>query len=190
MWTSFGMGRKPQTTPPQDSPARIRSDALADAPHLVHGFCGNGLLAGVSVLTLDGALPVEYLAPGDRIITRDSGTAVLQAVRRARRHLPRVHIQAGTLGHMRPNSDLTLPASQQILIRDWRAKALFGRSSALIPAKRLIDGTFIRDDGSAACEMIELIFDAPHILYVDGLELASSAPLAARPEPQRQPHQM
>jgi len=38
-----------------------------------------GLAAGTIIYTLDGALPVEYLGPGDRIITR-AGMRVLRAV--------------------------------------------------------------------------------------------------------------
>ena len=36
----------------------------------------NGLIAGTRLWTLDGEMPVQYLSPGDRIITRDTGMAV------------------------------------------------------------------------------------------------------------------
>ncbi|WP_132601814.1 hypothetical protein [Rhodovulum adriaticum] len=38
------------------------------------------MTAGTIVLTLDGALPVEYLAAGDRIVTR-AGARVLRDIR-------------------------------------------------------------------------------------------------------------
>ncbi len=38
-----------------------------------------GILSGTRVLTLDGELPVQFLCPGDRIITR-SGARVLRGV--------------------------------------------------------------------------------------------------------------
>ncbi len=38
-----------------------------------------GLAPGTIIFTLEGALPVEYLSPGDRIITR-AGMRVLRAL--------------------------------------------------------------------------------------------------------------
>lgn len=38
-----------------------------------------GILSGTLVLTLDGEVPVQFLCPGDRIITR-SGARVLRGV--------------------------------------------------------------------------------------------------------------
>lgn len=43
----------------------------------------SGLPAGTIILTLDGALPVEYLAAGDHIITR-AGARVLRDLRPCR----------------------------------------------------------------------------------------------------------
>ncbi len=144
----------------------------------VHQPCAgpacNALPLGTIVLTLDGALPVEYLGSGDRIITRDRGTARLAALRPLRRRLPAVFVAPGSLGHMRPDLTLVLPAAQEVLLRDWRAKALFGKDRALVPLARLIDGRFIRSAGEIDMQLVELSFDAPHILYADGLELASA----------------
>ena len=134
----------------------------------------NALVAGTTVLTLDGALPVEFLSPGDRIITRDSGMAVLSDIRRRTVTVDCVSIRAGSLGNTRPDRDAILPAAQEVLIRDWRAQALFGRAQALVPAARLVDGEFIRAAGQREVTLIELVFDAPHIVYADGLELASA----------------
>ena len=131
-----------------------------------------GLIAGSTVLTLEGALPVEHLTPGDRIITRDQGMAILRGLNRVEVTCEMVSIAAGTLGHTRPDHDTLLPADQKLLLRDWRAKALFGTAQALAPARKLIDGEFIRHAGRQTVTLIQLEFDAPHILYVDGLELA------------------
>ncbi|MEC9104151.1 MAG: Hint domain-containing protein, partial [Pseudomonadota bacterium] len=40
-----------------------------------------GIAAGTKVMTLDGEMPVEFLTAGDRVITRDTGMAVLKNVR-------------------------------------------------------------------------------------------------------------
>lgn len=139
----------------------------------------NALVAGTTVLTLDGTLPAEYLSPGDRVITRDSGMAVLREVHVLKRKIRAVGIRAGTFGNMRPDRDAVLAASQEVLIRDWRAEALFQRKQALVPASRLIDGEFVRDLGAVELTLVELVFDAPHILYADGLELAATEPQRA-----------
>ncbi len=139
----------------------------------------NACVAGSNVLTLDGSLPAEYLSPGDRVITRDSGMAVLADVRSHRRIVPTVAILSGTFGNTRPDRDAVLHANQEVLIRDWRAQALFGTHSALVPARRLVDGEFVRDLGEVELLLVELVFDTPHILYADGLELASCQPATA-----------
>ncbi|WP_425101243.1 Hint domain-containing protein [Tropicibacter sp. S64] len=134
----------------------------------------NALVAGTVILTLDGALPVEFIAPGDRVITRDSGVAVVQALLRGRDVRRCVSVRAGSLGNARPDRDVILTATQEVLIRDWRAAALFGKTPALVAAERLVDGAFVRDIGACDMETIAVIFDAPHIVYADGLEVASA----------------
>ncbi|HMB13527.1 MAG TPA: Hint domain-containing protein [Roseovarius sp.] len=132
-----------------------------------------GLCADSIILTLNGETHVRDLRPGARVITRDSGTATLRGVDRRSTICRAVHIRAGSLGHTRPEHDVTLPAAQPILVRDWRAQALFGADRAMVPAERLIDGEFVTLQPEQAFDLFHLAFDRPHILYVDGLELAS-----------------
>ena len=131
-----------------------------------------GLLAHSIILTLAGEKIVGDVKAGDRVITRDSGAAVVRHVRRRKITCDTVTIQAGSLGDKRPDCEAVLPAGQPILIRDWRAEALFGSRQALVAAERLIDGEFIRRDGCAELTVVELEFERAHILYVDGLEVA------------------
>ncbi|WP_417720490.1 Hint domain-containing protein [Salipiger sp.] len=151
-----------------------RDDGRLPARHIDSPKPLNALLAGTIVLTLDGALPVEALCPGDRVITRDSGTAVLRAARFSRRRVGLVALTASVFGKGRPDGELRLPAEQEILLRDWRAAALFGASRALVPVSRLVDGTHVRHIGHHEVGLLELSFDAPHVIYAGGLELASS----------------
>ncbi len=148
--------------------APLRHDSIHDMT--------NALAAGTIVLTLDGALPAEYLSPGDRVITRDSGMAVLGDVVIRTGPVEAVAIRAGTFGHTRPDQDALMPATQEVLIRDWRAQAIFGRDRALVPASRLVDGEFVRSVGRQEMTLVALVFDAPHIIYADGLEVAASVP--------------
>ena len=85
---------------------------------------------------------------------------------------PMVWIMGGSLGHDKPEDDTYLLASQKVLVRDWRAKALTQQKQALVLAKSLVDGEFIRLVGMQRITLFQLAFDAAHIVYVDGLELA------------------
>ncbi len=134
-----------------------------------------GLSAGTMVLTLEGEMPVEFLSAGDKVITRDSGVAVLRKVHAHKVKTAAIALTAGSLGHNRPDSDMVLPAGQQILVRDWRAEALFGAKQALVPVSRLIDGQFVRDLGEVEMTVFELEFDNDHVIYAGGMELNAPA---------------
>ncbi|WP_353471919.1 Hint domain-containing protein [Salipiger sp. H15] len=160
-----------------------RDDGMLPARHLEslggHPAPLNALVAGTTVLTLDGALPVEVLSPGDRVITRDCGAVAVTALQRFTRTVPLVAIRAGCMGNSRPEGDLLLPERQEILLRGWRASALFGARRALVPLSRIIDGHFVSRVGPRLVPLVALCFEAPHILYADGLELASATPREA-----------
>lgn len=131
-----------------------------------------GITAGTKVLTLEGELPVQFLAPGDRIVTR-SGARVLKDVSvSVLRDATMVRISASALGHDRPEADLFVAPNQQILVRDWRAKALYGRDMAMVEAQRLADGDYIRKETVAEVRLFTLTFEREEIVFAGGLELA------------------
>lgn len=134
-----------------------------------------GIAAGTPVLTLDGALPVEYLSPGDRVVTRAGARRIAQVEVTVIRNARMVRIAAGTLGVDRPPQDLLVSAAQGILLRDWRAKALYGAAQAMIPAARLCDGELIRAEVVPEVRLYALVFDEPTVIYAGGLELACGA---------------
>lgn len=139
-------------------------------------FDSTGLPSDSYILTLDGERQVSELNVGDRVITRDSGVARVTSVRSRKVSARAVRILAGSLGHTRPERDVLLPAGQPVLIRDWRAAAVFSSvGAAMVDAERLVDGEFITEAGEQEMTLYELSFERPHILYVDGLELASDA---------------
>ncbi len=138
-------------------------------------FTHAGLAAGTIVLTSDGEIPVEYLSPGDKIITRNAGMVTLTAVKRQNARVASVAIAAGSLGDTRPETNVILPAAQHVLVRDWRAKALAGATQAVLPAGCLVDGEYITDLGERRMSLVQLGFDAPHVIYADGLELSVPA---------------
>lgn len=139
----------------------------------------SGFAAGAVIMTLDGEKKVEDLRPGDRVITRDTGMAILKDIPVQTLRTRAIRVQAGSLGHTRPVRDVLLPAGQSLLIRDWRAEAMFGSKRAVVQISQLVDGEFITDEGEADLTLYTLDFDTPHIVYVDGLEVASTTDIEA-----------
>jgi hypothetical protein len=130
-----------------------------------------GIVAWTVVLTAQGAMPVEFVVTGDRIVTR-SGLRVLRAVSvQVLRRAALVRIGADTLGIGHPADDILVPAGQLILIHDWRAQAIFGTERGLVAARRLVDGHWIRAEAKTDVRLFTLEFDAPEVVYAGGLEL-------------------
>ena len=140
----------------------------------------HGLAMGTAVLSLDGMMPVEYLHPGDRIITR-SGARKLVAIEVSVVQNARVvRIAHGVLGVDRPAEDMIVTPDQPILIRDWRAKAMTGAEVALIAAIHLVDGEYIRAEVVPDLRLYTLRFEEDVVIYAGDLELAcTAAPVAA-----------
>lgn len=129
-----------------------------------------GIASGTVLATLDGYLPVDFLEPGDRVVTRE-GMRILRAVRVHRYSGRAVTITASALGHDRPEHDLTLPAETRVMLRDWRAGALYGSDQAMVPVSRLVDGEYIAATEVKSMRLYELTFDAPQVVYAEGVEL-------------------
>lgn len=133
----------------------------------------DGILRGTIVLTLKGEMPVERLMPGDKVITRDSGVATVRAVESMKTIVQTVKIKAGSLGQTRPEEDVVVPAEQDILVRDWRARSMFGKDQAIVSASKLIDEEFILDNGVQDATLFQVCFDNNHVFYAGGLEVQS-----------------
>ena len=133
------------------------------------------MLVGTPVLTLEGELPVEFLSPGDRILTRSGARRLKQVEVTVVQNARVVRVAHGTLGVDRPSEDVTVSAGQEILVRDWRAKALFGAPQAMIAAARLVDGEYIRAEVVAEARFFSLSFEDDAVIYAGGLELACPA---------------
>jgi len=136
----------------------------------------DGILHGTIVLTLRGEVAVENLLPGDKVITRDSGVAIVEHAEALKTLLHTVTVKAGSLGHTRPETDVTIPADQHILIRDWRARSIFGRDQAIVPAKALVDQEFVTDNGVQDVIVYQICLQSQHTIYAGGLELQSHTP--------------
>ncbi len=148
----------------------VRQNQFSDLP-AAQKHAG-GVVAGTGLMTMDGEFPVEYLMPGDRIVTRSGARALVSVSVRLEHDVDMVRIGAGMLGRDRPCTDTLVPLHQMILIRDWRAQALYGAPQALVAAGRLADGQLIRVETVAQARVFTLEFAEDVVIYAAGLEMA------------------
>jgi hypothetical protein len=134
-----------------------------------------GLAAGTTVLTLSGAMPVEFVAPGDRMITRAGARTVTGVEISVIKDARVVRISEGVLGKDRPEADMIVSPGQPILIRDWRAKAIAGLDQAVITAEKLADGEYIKTEVLDEVRLVTLQFAEAQVIYAAGLELGCEA---------------
>jgi hypothetical protein len=146
----------------------------------------SGLGLGTMIMTSDGALPVEYLSPGDRIVTHDKGLVRLEKI--ASREVAARDVVRVSQSFITPEvavADILIAAGQKVLVSDWRARAMFGASRALVPATKLLDGRYMaRLSGARPIRLFRLAFGTEqHILpLADGQLLVTSARLPEKVE--------
>jgi hypothetical protein len=136
-----------------------------------------GLALGTRVLTLEGELPVEFLSPGDKVITRSGARELIALSADEVSDMPMMRISAAAFGEARPSGDRLIAPGQPVFLRDWRARAMFGTATAIVPAAKLADGEWIRKETLAEARLFTLHFAEEEVIYAEGLELACS-PLA------------
>ena len=159
---------------------RVGGDKPQAGQYTPYTTVDTGLVQGTMLLTLDGEIPVEFLSLGDKLITRDTGVSKVLHIQRTTRKVHTIALAAGSLGHTRPERDALLAGDQMVLIRDWRARAMFNSERALVAARTLVDGEFITDLGQQEQTLIQIFCDSPHVLYADGLELSTADGALAR----------
>ena len=142
------------------------------------------VVTGTPILTMDGELPVEFLSPGDLLISRNAGTAALLSIEIASTRTTLICIRAGSLGQNRPESDTRLVPDQPVLVRDWRAQALHGRSVSMMAAADLVDDGYIHAAAPVDVKLVTITLGAPHVIYAGGIEIGvepGPAPLPPTP---------
>ncbi len=142
---------------------------LTDAPDTV------GIPLGISLLTQDGALPIEFLSPGDRIITRGKGFATLLDLVPVAYRGPTMTVLPGAFAIKDITGPVTLPALQKLLVRNRRTVRRFGPRAELEPIAALAHLDGVRDAGVQRLSLLRPVFADDEILYAGGLELGFAA---------------
>lgn len=144
-----------------------------------------GFLAGTLLRTPCGDVPVQDLAPGDRIITRDRGAQrVRRILRRVDATLRPVRIAAHALGPNLPESDLFLGPGHRVLLHSTGAERLFGLSEVLLPAHQIVAP--VGSGPTDGLEFFEIVTGHADLILANGAYAETLAPAAppARPVPQ------
>lgn len=133
--------------------------------------------AGTLIETAAGPRPVETLAPGDRVLTRDRGLQALcwtgaRTVRAQGRFAP-VRIARGTLGAER---DILVSPQHRLLVTCWQVELLFGVDEVLVPARALVNGDSIRRVEMDILRYVHLMFDRHEVVFSSGLASESFFP--------------
>lgn len=136
---------------------------------------GLGIARGTRVTMSDGnQRPVEALAIGDRVLTRDHGmqpirwigTRTVQAVGP---YAP-VIFAPGSLGNV---ETITVGQHHRMLISDWRAEIMTGSRDVLIFAKDLVNDETIYPREGGFVDYVQPVFDQHQIIYVEGVPTES-----------------
>ena len=155
-----------------------------------------GIAATSRVLTLDGALPAGQLMIGDRIVTRDSGTASVRWIGRvdpgparmraapaATQARPALRLAPGAFTRDVPFGEVVLAPTARILLRGQGG--LPGGDPELLAEAGHLAGAFGIEEVEPPECYLTLHFDRPEIVYVEGLEVASGRPLSVTEEIRR-----
>lgn len=138
-------------------------------------FC---FVAGTLIETPEGWRPVEDLAPGDLVMTRDNGPQPIRWVGSVRlsgpslaRHarLRPIRIRAGALGPDTPRQDLLVSPQHRVLVRSNIAMRMFGALEVLIAARQLLQLDWI-DVATDLDEVhyVHILFDRHEVVNSNG----------------------
>lgn len=133
---------------------------------------------GARIATPHGARPVETLAVGDMVVTRDHGLQPIRWIGRRRvpalgRHAP-VTIRPGVVTGL--ESELIVSPQHRMLFRGYRAELLFGEAEVLVAARHLIDGRAVTQDEGGSVTYIHILFDQHEIIFANGAATESFHP--------------
>lgn len=130
---------------------------------------------GTMITLADGRqCPIENLATGTTVLTRDHGPQPLRwlgkATLRAQGAFAPVVIAAGTLGNA---GDLIVSPHHRIFLYQRQRRAGLQTSELLVQAKHLVDGERVFQREGGFVDYYSLVFDQHEIIYAEGVPAES-----------------
>jgi hypothetical protein len=134
-----------------------------------------GLTAETPVLTLAGLCPAADLVPGARVVTRERGAMRLAGLRVETVLCRPVRLDAGTLGHGKPDAPLVIGPGTLVRLTGWRAETLYGAPAVLVPAARLAGGDRLARDLPRRITLYTPVFETAQTIYAGNILLGMPA---------------
>lgn len=155
---------------------------------------------GTMIDTQDGPKPIEDIAVGDRVKTKDNGFQTIkwcanrvlsETDLKQQPHLRPIRIRAGALGDNLPAQDLVVSPQHRMLVSGPECELFIGESEVLVPAKALLnDHSITLDYDATRVEYFHFMCDHHEVVYANGAESESFHPgdfgLSAIDEPVRE----
>ncbi len=149
----------------------------APSPRRDEAPVARGFAAGTMIATRDGDLPVEWLAPGDEILTLDGGPQPMRWIGRTRigprdlaRHtgLAPVTITADAFGSGAPGRGLLIGSKSRVMLCGTEVEANFGLDRALARAGDLGVADWPGQDATSLT-WFTLLFEQHQVILANGL---------------------
>lgn len=152
----------------------VKSEVPQADERLIDVLCVS-FARGTMITLGDGSQrPIETLAIGDRVLTRDHGPQPLRwlghvTLRAVGAYAP-VIILEGVMGNA---ADLVVSQHHRMFLYQRHKTRSFPKSEILVQAKHLVNGEqiFLREGGFV--EFYSLVFDAHEIIYAEGIPAES-----------------
>lgn len=118
--------------------------------------------------------PIEDLAVGDLVLTRDAGAKAVrwisQSTVRAVGEFAPICISAGTLNNA---NDLIVSPDHRLFIYQRQDHLGAGRAELLVKARHLVNGDTVRVQDGGFVDYFQLLFDGHQIIYAEGIAAES-----------------
>ncbi|MGH1329984.1 MAG: Hint domain-containing protein [Paracoccaceae bacterium] len=154
--------------------ALVKVDRRAAASRFAEVACVSFTRGTLITLANGMQKPIEELALGDKVLTRDNGPREIrwigqQTVRATGAFAPIV-IRKGVLNN---ENDLTLSPNHRLFIYQRRDHLRAGRAEVMVKARLLVNGeTVVQSDGGYV-DYFQLMFDSHEIIYAEGIAAES-----------------
>ncbi len=118
--------------------------------------------------------PIEQLQVGDKVLTRDDGVQMVrwigQSTIRATGEFAPIVISAGTLNNA---GDLVVSPEHRMFIYQRSDQLGAGQPELLVKARHLVNGSSVYVQQGGYVEYFQILFDAHHIIYAEGIAAES-----------------
>ena len=132
---------------------------------------------GTRIITRKGAIRIESLRVGDKVLTRDNGYKVIRWIGQssvaAYGKFAPILFRPGALGNQ---TELLLSAEHRVLLTGSECELLTGETETLIAAKHLVNNTLIERRVGGLITYYHILFDQHEVVFANGVACESFYP--------------